>query len=200
MHAYILLSREVTNHKNKADKLAAKQKAKILPFKVQKIEDVRNLRELTKLSFSQKTAVYIENIDQTTTEAQNAFLKSLEEPQENIIYILTANNLHNVIETVQSRCEVIKITGEQTLKAKDISKTKKFDKANIDTKFEILGSIKDRFEAIGFVEDLIFLNHQERNFENMETYLKTLKNLKSNGNVSLQLTNMLVSSLSPRYN
>lgn len=186
MHAFLIIGGEGT-------KLAVKHKAKILIFTLQKIDDVRDLRKLVKLSFSEKTAILIEDIDTATTEAQNAFLKNLEEPQINLIYILTAKNLHNVLPTIQSRCEVTKVLQvKQVLQVK--KETKQYLKQNIDGKFEIINKIKDRGIAIGFVEGLIFHQREQRKYKNMKNYLNTLRNLKANGNISLQLSNMLVSS------
>ena len=53
-------------------------------------------------------------------------------------------------------------------------------------------NIKDRDEAIRYIKNLIYLDHEKNDFKNMENYLQTLQNLKANGNVSLQLTNFVV--------
>lgn len=168
MHAFLLIN---TNPED----LAKDQKAKIIPYILQRIEDTRNLKKITKFSFSQKTAIVIKNIDQASEEALNALLKNIEEPSENLIYILTATNINNVIPTIVSRCQVIAVPSTKRLR-KDINYKDALD-------------IKDREEAIKFVEDLIFT---DKDFINKENYLKILKNLKANGNVSLQLTNLLV--------
>lgn len=195
MHAYLFIGTKTTDNQQLITKLVKNNKARILPCELQKIADVRNLRKLVKLKFNQKTAIVIENIDDATTEAQNAFLKNLEEPQENLIYILIAKNLNNVIDTIISRCEVIKIhSSGSKIQDKEKKTVAKFQSSNIDYKFDYLGKIKDRAEAIKFVENLVYFDRENGNYQNMENYLKTLSNLKKNGNVSLQLTNMLVSS------
>lgn len=196
MHAFLITGPKEESL-NYCLQVSKKQKAKILPIILQKIDDVRNLRKLVKLSFPEKTAILIENIDSATTETQNAFLKNLEEPQENLIYILTAKNLHNALPTIQSRCEITTIKTKNTAPNTNGKKgvLKQFSKKNIDEKFEIINNIKEREGAVEFVEDLIFFEREQNNFSNMKNYLNTLKNLKANGNISLQLTNMLVSSL-----
>ena len=154
---------------------------------LQKIEDTREHKKFVKFSFSERTAILIENIDTATQESSNAFLKNLEEPNKNIIYILTASNINSVLPTIISRCEVCKSTNLQINKSTNI---------NLDRQHRNAGktalNIKDRDEAIKFVGDLIFIDHEKDNFKNMENYLNTLKNLKANGNVSLQLTNFVV--------
>lgn len=186
MHAFLLVGQENCDFEIQISKLATINKAKVLPFVLQKIEDARELKKLIKFSFAQKTAIVIKDIDTATVETTNAFLKNLEEPNENLIYILTATNINNVIPTIISRCQVIKII-HNAQPAKN-NKALEFLKEKLNKKFEIIAKIKDREEAIKFVEDLLFVDDD---FNNKENYLKTLKNLKLNGNVSLQLTNLL---------
>ena len=174
MHAFILINSDPL-------KFAKKQDAKIVPFILQKVEDARELKKFVKFSFSERTAILIENIDTATQEASNAFLKNLEEPNKNLIYILTASNLDNVLPTIVSRCHVLKSTNMQIFKS-----------TNINVNYKDALNIKDRDEAIKFVGDLIFIDHEKNDFKNMENYLQTLQNLKANGNVSLQLTNFVV--------
>lgn len=178
MHAFLIASQSINNLEFEIKNLATEQRAKILPFAMQRIEDTRELKKFVKFSFSEKTAIVIENIDNATPESQNAFLKNLEEPNNNLIYILTASNLTNVLPTIISRCEVIKVS--------NVSKVPK------DTNYKDVLNIKDREEAIKFIENLIYTDHEKDIFKNMENYLNTIKNLKANGNVSLQLTNFVV--------
>jgi len=44
-----------------------------------------------------------------TTQAVNALLKTLEEPPEKVVLLLTANALENLLPTIVSRCEVIRL-------------------------------------------------------------------------------------------
>lgn len=173
MHAFLLIN---TNPKE----FATKQKAKQIPFILQKIDDVRELKKFVKFSFFEKTAIIIENIDTVTQEAANAFLKNLEEPNKNLIYILTASNLNNVLPTIISRCEIVKALST------------KYQVLSTGASYKDALNIKDRTEAIKFIEDLISFDHQNSNFKNMQNYLNTIKNLKANGNVSLQLLNLVV--------
>lgn len=176
MHAFILINTD-------PNEFAKKQNAKIMPFTMQKIEDARELKKFVKFSFSEKTAIIINDIDKITPEAANAFLKNLEEPTKNIIYILTASNLSNVLPTIISRCQIVKSTNPQIYKSTNI---------NMDYDYKDALNIKDREEAIKFIENLIYQDHENQNFKNMENYLNTIQNLRANGNVSLQLTNFVV--------
>ena len=42
-----------------------------------------------------------------TPEAQNALLKSLEEPEPHNVFIITAENLEKMLNTIRSRCQVL---------------------------------------------------------------------------------------------
>lgn len=180
MHAFLIVGNSEQLRSNKVNEIALEQKAKKIQFALQKIEDVKNLKKFVKFKFNEKTAIVINNIDKVTTEAANAFLKNLEEPNNNLIYILTTNNITNVLPTIASRCQVIQV--KQVLQVKQVKKTNYKDGLNI----------KDREIAIKFVEDLIYSDYQKDNFLNMENYLYTLRNLKVNGNVALQMTNLVV--------
>lgn len=71
------------------------------------VEDIRQLKQKMSLaSFEGKFKVVILwHAEKMRTEAANAFLKLLEEPPINTIFILTAPNPEQVLPTIQSRCQ-----------------------------------------------------------------------------------------------
>lgn len=69
-----------------------------------KIDEVRELIRKTHLTRQGKVRVIlIENIERMPPEAQNSFLKTLEEPPEGTLFLLTTNHIDQVLLTVQSR-------------------------------------------------------------------------------------------------
>jgi DNA polymerase-3 subunit delta' len=52
--------------------------------------------------------VVIENADKMTPQAQNALLKTLEEPPSRVLFILVAENAQALLPTVVSRCRVVR--------------------------------------------------------------------------------------------
>ncbi|MBQ9441326.1 MAG: hypothetical protein IJU54_02915 [Alphaproteobacteria bacterium] len=70
------------------------------------IETIRNINDFVYLSpiISNKKAIIINNINNMTINASNAFLKILEEPPQNILLVLTTNKLFSVLPTIISRC------------------------------------------------------------------------------------------------
>jgi len=71
------------------------------------IEDVRDIREKVKyLPASLRCKVYvIDEAHMLTTDAWNAFLKTLEEPPQHVLFVLATTEPHKVPETVRSRVQ-----------------------------------------------------------------------------------------------
>lgn len=196
MHAYLLVGNESEELSHsairiKSEELAAKFNANILEYPLAKIEDVRELNKLIRLTLTEPTLIYCRNVHEATSEALNAFLKNLEEPQENLYFALTAPSARKVLPTIVSRCQVIRIKNEELI-IKNAEQIKIFLRQNIGQRLAFFDKIKDRNQAISFVEDLIFYLHREKIFTNMNTLIKTLSGLKANGNVNLQLTNLVI--------
>lgn len=198
MHAFLVSGLNQELIQEKIEELAEKQKAKIIEFVLQKIEDARELAKFTRLSLKDKTAIVVKNIDNSSLETQNAFLKELEEPQPNLIYILTVQNSENVLPTILSRCEVIETGNSQFVVSNTDKKlVKEFILAPESTKLAIISKINKRDEAIEFMTNLIFVSHEmmvkDPSLVNLvDCATKTLSALKANGNVGLQLTNFVV--------
>jgi len=72
-----------------------------------KIEDIRELTETVKyMPMKGKYKVYIlDEAHMLTTEARNAFLKTLEEPPGHNIFILATTEVHKIPYTIMSRCQ-----------------------------------------------------------------------------------------------
>lgn len=77
------------------------------------IEAVRKLQKFLQLKKPGKAllrrAAIIENAERMSIEAQNALLKTLEEPPQDAIFIITSTNLAELRPTIRSRCQVIVI-------------------------------------------------------------------------------------------
>ncbi|MBU2036571.1 hypothetical protein KKC36_03955 [Patescibacteria group bacterium] len=186
---------------NKIDEIIKKYSLKRINFEGQKIEDIRKLNSFISLSLKEKTAIVVENIEKSTNEAVNAFLKSLEEPQDNLYFLLTSKSIHKVLPTIASRCQTVYVSQkrelenteelENMLKMKPLERLSFFDK------------IKKREEAIIFLENLIFFLHQKLKENNNFLYpiakilkvaQETLSRLEKNGNVNIQLTYFVVNT------
>lgn len=72
------------------------------------VEDIRALRESVKYPPADPNLRYkvyiIDEVHQLSTQAFNAFLKTLEEPPEYCIFILATTEVHKLPQTILSRC------------------------------------------------------------------------------------------------
>lgn len=199
MHAFLISG----NSKSKVDKivdLLVKEHGKMkLEYNISKINDVRELNSFTKHKITKPISIIIYDFDKTTLEAQNAFLKNLEEPQENLTYILTCSTLLTLLPTIVSRCQIIIAQNKLGASKKQNDLTRSFINKSESQKLLYINSIRKKDQAMIFIEDLISGFHQifikEVN-SSLANYLKTasltLNNLKANGNVNLQLTNFVL--------
>ncbi|MFO8056452.1 MAG: DNA polymerase III subunit delta' [bacterium] len=75
---------------------------------------IRQIRELAgRLHYHSFEGGYkagiIPDCEMMTEKAQNAFLKTLEEPPADTVLILTTTNLSKVVPTIQSRCQIVRL-------------------------------------------------------------------------------------------
>ncbi len=75
-----------------------------------KIENIRKLQHAVRLSpiESDYKIFIIKDANRMNEEASNCLLKTLEEPTPNTIFILIANTLSSINETIKSRCQIIR--------------------------------------------------------------------------------------------
>lgn len=68
------------------------------------IEEFRDILKLSQHYFTVPTAFVIHNFNLFSSVLQNTFLKTLEEHQTNLIFILVASKSANILPTIKSRC------------------------------------------------------------------------------------------------
>ena len=84
------------------------------------ISQVRNLQHQLSLkpyAAKFKTGIILE-AQRMTVEAQNALLKTLEEPPSHSVLILTAPSTKNLLPTIASRCQIMRLRSEVDLDIK----------------------------------------------------------------------------------
>lgn len=73
------------------------------------VEDIKEIVDscyIMPAEFNKKIYI-LNNFDEANIASQNKFLKTLEEPPKNVIFLLNAKNLSKVLDTIKSRCETI---------------------------------------------------------------------------------------------
>ncbi|MEK7598405.1 MAG: AAA family ATPase [Patescibacteria group bacterium] len=84
-----------------------KRVVRVGDIKIESIRDFQHKAGLSTLGGKYKVAI-IDDADRMTKEAQNALLKTLEEPNKNLVVILVVQNEKRILSTISSRCQKIK--------------------------------------------------------------------------------------------
>lgn len=76
------------------------------------VDDVRKIiEEINKKPYEgNKKVIIMYSCNKMTKQAQNALLKTIEEPPEGVFLILLSDSLEIILETIQSRCQIYKLT------------------------------------------------------------------------------------------
>lgn len=142
-----------------------------------KVDDIRNLTDQVRIPPQVgKYKVYIiDEVHMLSTQAFNAFLKTLEEPPKHAIFILATTEKHKIIPTILSRCQIYdfnRISVEETVKhLKSITEQEK-----IPAEEEALHVIAQK--ADGALRDALSIFDQLVSFTNGQlNYEAVLKNL-----------------------
>ena len=128
------------------------------------IEEVRNIQKtifLKPLRGNKKTII-IANVHTATIEAQNAMLKFLEEPPQNTFVFLTAATANLLLPTVLSRCQIIKLTEQDSYSTEKLTELKDtFNELNtwsVEKKLLLAQNLAiDKQKAIIWISDMIFM-------------------------------------------
>lgn len=135
--------------------------------------------------------------DKLSTEAQNALLKTLEEPPDNSKIIMEASDSGLLLPTVLSRCEQINLKeGNHNL---DSTVQQQIDQLNSQISFslDLAGKIADREKAIEWLDKAMVICRQDLFTDSstrlrIEKIIKSKQLLKSNTNVRLTLENLFL--------
>ncbi len=78
------------------------------------IDEIRELEHFLYLKTNNEKKIgLIHHADRMTIQAQNAFLKTLEEPTPDTLLLLLTSNVHALLPTIKSRCHVISLFNDR---------------------------------------------------------------------------------------
>ncbi|MCK5084073.1 MAG: hypothetical protein KAQ64_00265 [Candidatus Pacebacteria bacterium] len=134
------------------------------------IEQVRDLQK--KLSLFPYSAKYkvaiIEQADMMSKSAANSILKTLEEPSGTTILILLTSNSGNLLDTIKSRCQILKFLPVKKMVLEDFVKNKISDQSRVEKIIELAGykpgKIVEFTNDGGKIEELIGILDSFSNF------------------------------------
>ena len=128
------------------------------------------------ISIEGKKRIYIIlDCDKMNTSTSNSLLKFLEEPYDDVIAFLVTNNVNKVIDTIKSRCQVLKLVNEEYGNLNSVGKI-----ANlvVKTREEFDSFINDE-NNINLINDVIeFIEYYENNGLDVLIYVDKMLNLK----------------------
>lgn len=75
-------------------------------YLISQIREIINDAAMAPIRASRKVYI-LDRVDLLGTKAANAFLKTLEEPNDDVVFILLGRTVDSVLETIVSRCQVV---------------------------------------------------------------------------------------------
>lgn len=170
MHAYLITGSGTQEQIDKLLRTYSISSVNLLTLTPSPSHGIESIREiihyltLRTANAGENRGVLMEDAHQMTEPAQNAFLKTLEEPPEDTIIILTAPREDLLLPTILSRC--ILISTASTPKKVDLEKEQetfeKLSEAGIGEKVQFAEiTAKTREEALQFVNGQITLIHSQ---------------------------------------
>lgn len=140
---------------------------------------------------SKKKIIIVEHVEKLGTNAANAFLKTLEEPPEDSIIILTTSSLNSLLPTIISRCNKIPFNPVSTKVIEGILKEKALNdihakfiarvaNGNVKTALQVAknGKVEMRPETLEFLSLIIDNNEYDA--------IQFIRRYKSEHKVQLQ--------------
>lgn len=166
------------------------------------INEVRSWISWLNITSGQTKALVVTNAELLTVEAQNAFLKTLEEPPEKCLIILESININSLLPTVISRCVIVDtgvakaLLDEKTTSR--LSEELQILNRGVGAKFSLAKELSnDRASASFWINELLTFLHSKMTTEDdlskkIKNLLVAKKQLNSNTNVRLTLENLFL--------
>ncbi|NLW15487.1 MAG: DNA polymerase III subunit delta' [Erysipelothrix sp.] len=136
-------------------------------------EDVMNVKSRflqTSLEDVKHKVYVIHDVDNASLVAMNSFLKFLEEPDSNIVAILTTSNINKVLETIKSRCLILNLARVDKLILEENLINEGLDPYNAKVLSFVSKDIKEALEI-----------HDDKLFHNVIDTFHTMKRLYRKG-------------------
>ena len=141
------------------------------------VEHIKSLMEQTRIppQIGKYKVFIIDEVHMLSTQAFNAFLKTLEEPPSHVIFILATTEKHKILPTILSRCQIYdfeRMTVKNTIDhLKSVA-----DKEGITYEEEALAVIAEK--ADGGMRDALSIFDQAASFcQGNITYQKVIEDL-----------------------
>jgi len=216
MNSYLIIGTYLKNIIKKINEIAAdfnfpeisleKQNPDLLLIKAFPSIKISQIRQAEKFlsfkPFQEKIKiVFLLEADKLTIPAQNAFLKTLEEPPQNSLIILVSSNENRLLETIISRCQIIKLKEKsKVLKQQNLQINKDFLnqllKSKVGKRLNLIQPFcQNKEKALDFcLQTITFLKSKNiiQYASIIKKISKTIQLLEANVNVRLALNNLAI--------
>ncbi len=141
------------------------------------IDDIRDLRERisTAPAMSRYKVYIIDEVHMLTNEASTALLKTLEEPVKHAIFILATTEIHKVLPTILSRCQIYRFRRasppEMTNRLRFLLKKEKREAADDVLDLIIQRSDGCYRDAESLLGQLLTISHKKINLDEATRFL-----------------------------
>lgn len=151
------------------------------------VDDVREIiEEVNKKPYEgDKKVITIFSGEKLTIQAQNALLKTIEEPPKGVFIIILTTSIEIILETIKSRCQIYKLTplSNEEIQSYILKKYGNIDTIDFSPALSYAGGIPGRLEK--FIDDeelqearkVVLELIREINDKNVESILKYEKKL-----------------------
>ncbi|OGJ50451.1 hypothetical protein A2335_04555, partial [Candidatus Peregrinibacteria bacterium RIFOXYB2_FULL_32_7] len=175
-----------------------------------KIEEIKKVCASAVLSIQEKyKIILIKNIERLTNEAANAFLKTLEEPNQRVIFILTTSDFQKVLDTIKSRARILnfQILSNEEMKnfAQDFNLEEKllkkylFWSAGRPGKFFKFAHDEEYASLYFEMEEKLKKFFENKNLSSLWMYLEELSKEKADVLEFLELWEILAKEKNPKF-
>jgi len=216
MHAFLIVGSTIKNREEKVSELLTSldiaESQEVKTSKKHLISTIRSINKrllIPAVDPSRNRSVIIYDANLLTQDAANAFLKTLEEPPQKTIFILTAEQKESVLETISSRAQTVELTGEginiddiDLQRAQEVFE--KLSQGKLGDKMKVLDEIAGREEGKAFLlEQIVYtralLNKNTKTGKPntkvvtlLERLIQTQQDLDANVNTKIALCDLLL--------
>lgn len=211
MQSILIYSKNVQKAKQELDKISKElgiDKLDRTFFDFEKAVGIQDVREIQNKIYlnpfrSKIKAIIIDATTGITIEAQNALLKTLEEPPQDTIIIVLSSNLDELLPTILSRCKIIEIKNKFEQNSSVSQYIDTLISGNIGDRLKLAQDLsKDlpagrqaKMEVLEFLEDSILILRKDllSNYKRIKLLQRFYAIIKTtNVNLRLALENLFL--------
>ncbi len=134
-------------------------------IKKQQIEDLQEQFSKVSLETNGKKIYIIHLIEKATLGAVNSLLKFLEEPIDDVVAIITTQNINKVLSTIVSRCQLIRMKDYNSYDLENLLKHENFDEEDAYLASKLFNNLDDAKEYLSSQE---YIQIKDASLETMQ--------------------------------